>query len=81
MPKKKISPPSPKHQKTIEKISPQLADAVHTVLKSHGIDAVVHSISFRKSGAITADCLNGGCPDGAQCCMINGTWTCFPNSQ
>jgi hypothetical protein len=68
-----------KHQKKIALLKPHLIDAVHTLLKSHGVDAVVHSISFRASGPVprAAAGLGGGqCPGGAPCCIINGVWTC-----
>lgn len=63
----------PKHQKKINTLKPHLLDAVHTVLRSHGIDAVVHSISFRPTK--TKAMLAGPC-GGAPCCYINGVWTC-----
>lgn len=63
-----------KYQKKIAALKPHLVDAVHNVLKSHGVDAVVHSISFRPS---TAQVGAGAGPCGAApCCFINGVWTC-----
>ena len=47
-----------------------LMDAVHVLLKSHGVDAVVHSISFRPTGAMASE------TSGGPCCYINGVWTC-----
>lgn len=68
----------PKHRRKIAALKPHLLDAVHTLLRSHGVNAVVHSISFRPNGpAPRAAGLDGGqCPGGAPCCMINGVWTC-----
>ena len=64
----------PKHQKKIATLKPHLLDAVHTVLKSHGVDAVVHCISFRPP--IKAKAMLGGPCGAAPCCLINGVWTC-----
>ena len=67
----------PKHRKKISALKPHLLEAVHTVLRSHGVDAVVHSISFRPSKAAAMTTGLGGGPCGpAPCCMIDGVWTC-----
>jgi hypothetical protein len=74
MPKKANPTLHPKHCKKISTLKPHLLDAVHTVLKSHGINAVVHSISFRPSDS-KQSALSGQC-GAAPCCMVNGVWTC-----
>jgi hypothetical protein len=79
MAKKKNLQLHPKHCKKIADLKPHLLDAVHTVLKSHGVDAVVHSISFRPGKPVAMTMtggLSGGPCGAAPCCMINGVWTC-----
>lgn len=77
MPKKKGLELEPKQRKKIAVLKPHLLDAVHTVLRSHGVDAVVHSISFRPSNVVAmADEQNGGPCGASPCCMINGVYTC-----
>lgn len=66
----------PEHCKKIAALKPHLLDAVHTVLRSHGVDAVVHSISFRPSNAVAMTDSVGGPCGAAPCCFINGVWTC-----
>lgn len=62
------------HSEKIASLNPHLIGAVHGLLKSHGVDAVVHSISFRPANAVAG----GGGPCGPQpCCYVNGVWTCF----
>jgi hypothetical protein len=56
----------------ITSLHPHLIDAVHVLLKSHGVDAVVHGISFRPTGASA----NLGEICSPPCCYINGVWTC-----
>jgi hypothetical protein len=62
----------PEHCEKIANLKPHLLRAIHTVLESHGVDAVVHNISFRPRTAALA----GGCPNGQPCCYINGVYTC-----
>lgn len=62
-----------KYQKKIVALKPHLLDAVHTVLRSHGVGAVVHSISFRPMKAKALEL--GPCGD-EPCCYVDGVWTC-----
>jgi hypothetical protein len=57
----------PEHCETISSIKPDLLEAVHHLLRRNGVDAVVHSISFRPA--------NAG-PSGEGCGYVNGVWTC-----
>lgn len=64
----------PAHSEKIASLKPHLFEAVHQVLRSNGVDAVVHSISFRPANAVVRT--YGPC--GSQpCCYINGVWTCW----
>jgi hypothetical protein len=69
----------PDHSEKILSLHPEILDAVHDILKTNGVDAVVHRISYVPSGAGED---NGGSngddwPCGDQpCCYINGVWTC-----
>jgi hypothetical protein len=61
------------HSGKILSLQPQLLDAVHNILKDHGVNAVVHRISFRPAGVSDVD----DWPCGSQpCCFVNGVWTC-----
>ncbi len=63
----------PAHCAKIASLKPHLLSAVHKLLRSNGVDAVVHSISFRPADA---KAVNGGSCGGQPCCYINGVWTC-----
>jgi hypothetical protein len=63
----------PEHCEKIALLKPELLRAVHEVLKKNGVNATVHTISFRPADAVA---MSGG-PCGSQpCCYINGVWTC-----
>jgi hypothetical protein len=63
----------PVHSEKIAALKPRLLEAVHDLLKSNGVDAVVHTISFRPAAAVAM----GSGPCGSMpCCYINGVWTC-----
>jgi hypothetical protein len=60
----------PAHCEKISSLHPALFDAVHRILREHGVDAEVHTMSFRPPGTgvtLRAD---------AGCCFVNGVWTC-----
>ena len=63
----------PEHCEKIALLKPELLRAVHEVLKKNGVNAAVHTISFRPADDVA---MSGG-PCGSQpCCYINGVWTC-----
>jgi hypothetical protein len=57
----------PEHANKIVDLHPHLRSVINAVLKSHGIDAQVHQISFRPAAPNIAM---------AGCQYINGVWTC-----
>jgi hypothetical protein len=63
----------PAHTEKITSLKPHLIEAVHQVLRDNGVDAVVHSISFRPANAVA---LTSGPCGPLPCCYINGVLTC-----
>jgi hypothetical protein len=66
------------HQKKILSLHPEILDAVHDLLKTHGVDAKIHRISFVPTTNLDANALGtDDCPcGGLPCCDVDGVWTC-----
>lgn len=77
----KLRPKLPKlhedHQKKVLSLHPKILDAVHDLLKAHGVDAKIHRISFVPASLDASILEADDCPcEGVPCCDVNGVWTC-----